>query len=174
MHTRFTFLPLLLAALTFSPVQALAAEDDLVRYGDWGYKCEKSPEGEQELCFIFQNVTQKETGQLVLGARIAYRPEQTQPMLVLTVPLGSLLPPGAALTMEGVEPDKITFRRTDFLSGVSIWFSDFFARLHKREKLLTEAETVLKETKIEAGKANKNRLQRIRAVITELENEDVT
>lgn len=109
MHTRFAFLPLLLAALTLSPMQALAAEEDLVRHGDWGYKCEKSPDGDQELCYIFQNVTKKDTGQLVLGARIAYRPEQPQPVLVVTVPLGSLLPPGAALTMDGVEPVKMDY-----------------------------------------------------------------
>ena len=78
-------------------------------YGDWGYQCDKSPEGKDELCYIFQNVTKKDTGQLVLGARIAFRPEHELPMIVVTVPLGSLLPPGAALTMEGSEPLKLEY-----------------------------------------------------------------
>ena len=58
---------------------------------------------------MFQNVTKKEGGQLVLGARVAYRPEQSDPLLVVTVPLGTLLPPGAALVMEGVDPVKLPF-----------------------------------------------------------------
>ena len=77
-------------------------------FGDWGYQCEKSPEG-NEFCYVFQNVTKKEGGQLVLGARVAYRPEQSDPLLVVTVPLGTLLPPGAALVMEGVDPVKLPF-----------------------------------------------------------------
>jgi invasion protein IalB len=40
---------------------------------------------------------------------IAYRDGQPDPLLVATVPLGSLLPPGAALVMEGVEPVKLTY-----------------------------------------------------------------
>ena len=94
--------------LLFSPL-ALAQDANNVTYGDWGYKCEKSPDGNRELCFIFQNVTKKEGGQLVLGARVAYREGQGDPLIVLTVPLGSLLPPGAALVMEGVEPVKATY-----------------------------------------------------------------
>jgi invasion protein IalB len=58
---------------------------------------------------VFQNVTKKEGGQLVLGARIAYREGQGDPLIVVTVPLGSLLPPGAALVMEGVEPIKLAY-----------------------------------------------------------------
>lgn len=94
--------------LLFSPL-APAQDAKNVTYGDWGYKCEKSPDGNRELCFIFQNVTKKEGGQLVLGARVAYREGQGDPLIVLTVPLGSLLPPGAALVMEGVEPVKATY-----------------------------------------------------------------
>jgi invasion protein IalB len=102
-----TFL-LLLAGSMLSQA-TLAADAEPVTYGDWGYKCDKSPDGEQELCYVFQNVTKKEGGQLVLGARIAYREGQGDPLIVVTVPLGSLLPPGAALVMEGVEPIKLAY-----------------------------------------------------------------
>ena len=87
----------------------MAEDAKPVLYGDWGYKCDKSPDGKEELCFVFQNVTKKEGGQLVLGARVAYRKGQGDPLVVITVPLGSLLPPGAALVMEGVEPIKLPF-----------------------------------------------------------------
>jgi len=104
----FTFLLVLAGSLMFlNPAQAEDAKT--VTYGDWGYKCDKSPDGKQELCYVFQNVTKKEGGQLVLGARIAYREGQGDPLVVVTVPLGSLIPPGAALVMEGVEPVKLAY-----------------------------------------------------------------
>lgn len=85
------------------------AQDDVTTYGDWGYKCETAPNSNEQLCYMFQNVTKKDSGELVLGARIAYRKDQPDPLLVATVPLGSLLPPGAALVMDGVEPLKLTY-----------------------------------------------------------------
>jgi len=100
---------LVLAGFLMSPFSAVAQDASNVTYGDWGYKCDKSPDGKEELCYVFQNVTKKEGGQLVLGARVAYREGQGDPLIVVTVPLGSLLPPGAALVMEGVEPVKMAF-----------------------------------------------------------------
>jgi invasion protein IalB len=87
----------------------MAEEAKPETFGDWGYKCEPAPDGNGEFCYVFQNVTKKDGGQLVLGARIAFRPEQTDPLLVVTVPLGTLLPPGAALVMDGAEPVKLPF-----------------------------------------------------------------
>jgi len=98
------------AFLIVSMLPGLAlAQDDMTTYGDWGYKCDAAPNSDQELCYVFQNVTKKDGGELVLGARIAYRDNQPDPLLVATVPLGSLLPPGAALVMEGIEPVKLTY-----------------------------------------------------------------
>jgi invasion protein IalB len=85
------------------------AEDEVTTYGDWGYRCDQAPNSDEQLCYVFQNVTKKDGGELVLGARIAYREGQNDPLLVATVPLGSLLPPGAALVMEGIEPVKLTY-----------------------------------------------------------------
>jgi invasion protein IalB len=98
---------MLLAGLLLAATAA--AEEGVTTYGDWGYKCEKAPNSDQELCFMFQNVTKKDGGELVLGARIAMREGQPNPLLVVTVPLGSLLPPGAALMMDGVDPVKLPF-----------------------------------------------------------------
>ncbi len=109
MRRLFSSVLLILAGSLLVSQMALAEEEKIPTYGDWGYKCDKSPDGKQELCYVFQNVTKKEGGQLVLGARVAYRDGQPDPLLVVTVPLGSLLPPGAALTMEGVEPVKLTY-----------------------------------------------------------------
>ncbi|MGB5641434.1 MAG: invasion associated locus B family protein [Sedimenticolaceae bacterium] len=100
---------LLAAAGTLLISNAAMAEDKPKTFGDWGYNCDKSPDGKNEICYVFQNVTKKEGGQLVLGARIAYRDGKGDPLIVVTVPLGSLLPPGAALVMEGIEPVKLTY-----------------------------------------------------------------
>lgn len=104
-------LPAFLLVLTgaVAAPQAALAEEPLKTFDDWGYKCDKSPDGKDELCYMFQNVTKKDGGELVLGARIAYRQGQPDPLIVVTAPLGSLLPPGAALMMEGVEPVKLTY-----------------------------------------------------------------
>jgi len=101
-------LPALVGLLLVAPV-SMAEQPDFPTYGDWGYKCDKSPDGKQELCYVFQNVTKKDTGEMVLGVRFAYREGSADPMVVVTVPLGSLLPPGAALTMEGTEAVKLTY-----------------------------------------------------------------
>ena len=105
---RFDFRWLLAIAMGLFAAQAVHAEEQ-VTYGDWGYECDKPADGQPGLCFMFQNVSKKESGQLVLGARIAYKPEESNPLLVVTVPLGSLLPPGAALTMEGVDPVQMQY-----------------------------------------------------------------
>lgn len=102
------FLLAMAGSLLFSHV-AMAEDAKAQTYGDWGYNCDKSADGKDELCYVFQNVTKKDGGQLVLGARIAYRPDQPDPLIVVTVPLGSLLPPGAALVMDDVEPVKMTY-----------------------------------------------------------------
>ena len=70
------------------------------------------------------------------------------------------------------EQDKISFRRSDFLPGVSRWFSEFFAMLNKRENLLTEAESLLREIDSGLGKDNSVKLERVKNVVAELECED--
>lgn len=106
---RLLAISMLALAGTLISHAALAEDAKVPTFGDWGYNCEKSPDGKEELCYVFQNVTKKDGGQLVLGARIAYRPEQSDPLLVITVPLGSLIPPGAALMMDGVDPLKLDY-----------------------------------------------------------------
>ena len=109
MMRRLISASLLLVSGAFLAQAALAEDKKPITYGDWGYQCEKAPDGKDEFCYVFQNVTKKDDGHLVLGARVAYRPEHKDPLLVVTVPLGTLLPPGAALVMDGVDPVKLPF-----------------------------------------------------------------
>jgi len=106
---RSVFSAFLLVLAGFGLLSSPVSAEEVTTYGDWGYKCDKAADGSNELCYVFQNVTKKEGGELVLGVRIAYREDQPDPLIVATVPLGSLLPPGAALVMDDVEPIKLAY-----------------------------------------------------------------
>lgn len=70
--------------------------------------------------------------------------------------------------MEGVRIKKLLFRKTDFLPGVRDSFSQFFAFLDKRERLLNEAESLVRKLEQKHGETRvKNRLEDI---IKELES----
>ena len=107
----------LIGILAFAP--AFAAEKEpakpkVTNYGDWGKVCEKPPKGAEakgpaEVCYIFQNVTNKENGKLVMQIRIGLPAGGKEPVVIATLPLGVLLPPGAALIVEGAEPLKLPF-----------------------------------------------------------------
>jgi len=109
------FSALLLGALAFNPVAAEeAGEAKVPTYGDWGKVCEQGPKGEDgksmgEVCYIFQNVSNKENGKMVMQVRIGIASEKKQPVMIVTLPLGVLIPSGAAFIMEGSEPLKLPF-----------------------------------------------------------------
>jgi invasion protein IalB len=97
---------LLLSLLLAAP--AVAEENKVEQFSDWGKQCQPNQEG-KEVCFIFQNAKSKEDGKVVLRVRIAYKPGEDAPLIMATVPLGVLLPTGAALVLEGEEPVTMPF-----------------------------------------------------------------
>jgi invasion protein IalB len=97
---------LLLSLLLVTP--SVAEENKVEQFGDWGKQCQSSAEG-KEVCYIFQKTTNKDDGKIVLMVRLAYKPGENNPSIVATVPLGVLLPAGAALMLEGAEPVKMPF-----------------------------------------------------------------
>ena len=103
---------LMLALLGFGQTAFAAEEGEAAAqqtFGDWAQRCEKSADN-KESCFIFQSVTRKETSQLILNVRIGYGQKTgDQPLMILTVPTGVLLPAGAAFMMEGIEPVKLKY-----------------------------------------------------------------
>lgn len=113
MHKLFS--ALLLGMLAFNSAVAQEAEEgDVPTYGDWGKACEEGPAGEDgkslgEVCYIFQNVTNKDNGKMVMQVRIGLASNSKQPVMIVTVPLGVLIPSGAALMMDGVDPIKLPF-----------------------------------------------------------------
>ncbi len=109
---RKLMLSLLLLALAAQPALAEKKQaKDIPTYGDWGKTCEKSQPGadgkSKEVCYIFQNVSNKDNGKLVMQVRIGIAPQNRKPVLIVTLPLGVLLPPGAALVIEGLEKEPV-------------------------------------------------------------------
>ncbi len=108
---------LILAILLLALLQPALAGDEkkpAPTYGDWGKTCEAGlsddkdkEESPPEVCYIFQNVSNKDNGRLVMQLRIGMEPQEHKPVMIVTLPLGVLLPPGAAFVVEGHEKDPL-------------------------------------------------------------------
>jgi invasion protein IalB len=93
----------LITAIIFCFVVAplsLAAEEKATSYQDWGYKCEKPQGIDQEICYIFQRITNKENNKRISDVTIAYPQKGDKPIMVVILPLGVLLPAGIQLQID--------------------------------------------------------------------------
>lgn len=113
---RSLLLALVVGMLGITQVNA-ANESTLPTFGDWAKKCETTQvkqEGseetkESEICYVFQNVSNKENGQMIMQVRVGFAPDKADPILIVTLPLGALLPPGAGFLVEGGDNIKLPF-----------------------------------------------------------------
>lgn len=71
--------------------------------------------------------------------------------------------------LSGEEIEKVSFRRTDFIPGVSGLFTGFFGFLGKRKKLLAEAEALSARLKGTGGKEKEEGLKQLQSILNELE-----
>jgi len=71
--------------------------------------------------------------------------------------------------MDGKDIEKVTFRKTDFIPGVSHLFTDFFIYLGERKKLLKEGESLIGELDKVSEQERKSLLNRLGIIIRELE-----
>ncbi len=84
---------------------AVEAARGVEEFGDWKRVCETPPGGRESVCFVFQKVNFAETNAMLLQAVIGYfRADITDPVLILTVPLGTFLPPGIEVRIAGSAP----------------------------------------------------------------------
>lgn len=110
------------AVLTFS-MSVNAAETKREQFGDWGFICSKPDQGEnpKESCNLFQTAVLNQTveegaepqAQRVLLTRIGYLEGNENPVLLITTPLGVLLPMGVVVEVEGHDPIRIPMQRCD-------------------------------------------------------------
>lgn len=114
---------LILLAGLLAAFQVQAAETRRDNFGDWGFICNKADEQEnassegKESCNLFQtallNSEQGGEGQRVLLTRVGYLEGNEHPMLLVTAPLGILLPMGITVEVEGHETIRIPLQRCD-------------------------------------------------------------
>ncbi|MCP3669959.1 MAG: invasion associated locus B family protein [Gammaproteobacteria bacterium] len=100
-------------SLLAAPFQ-LAAEEKVKSFKDWGYKCETPKGFDQEICFIFQSITNKKNQSRIADITVAYTPKainkSNKPLMVITMPLGVFLPPGIQLRVDkGKEAARAPF-----------------------------------------------------------------
>ncbi|MCN4145024.1 MAG: invasion associated locus B family protein [Thiohalomonas sp.] len=87
---------MLISVILFSFVlvsNAQAKPEQGKKFKDWTVICEKLPKSQQEVCNIFQNVT-NDKDKVVMQIAIGYPPGKSEPQVLITLPLGVLLPPG--------------------------------------------------------------------------------
>lgn len=116
-----------LAALLLA-LQVQAEETRREEFGDWGFICstpdtDAAREEGKESCNLFQtallNAGQAEgeetpaTGQRVLLTRVGYLDGNENPVLLITAPLGILLPLGITVEVEGHDALRLPVQRCD-------------------------------------------------------------
>ncbi|MEJ1334723.1 MAG: invasion associated locus B family protein [Candidatus Sedimenticola sp. (ex Thyasira tokunagai)] len=70
------------------------------KYKDWSKLCE-TPKGlDQEICYIFQNITVKDTGQVIMNINIHYPENLDKAAMVVTLPMGVALVPGIRVQVD--------------------------------------------------------------------------
>lgn len=100
---------LITAILLHSP--ALARDE--ANYGSWTAKCEQPHDNKEGGCFIFQNLVLREGGQRVLQVAIGYVPNTTEPIALISLPLGISLPPGVSIELPDDEPIRFPVERCE-------------------------------------------------------------
>ena len=65
----------------------------------WGKSCAQGPEGKQA-CFVYQTAVQQPQNIQLLEVQIGYLGPEGKPRLIVTIPLGTLLPVGVAIKID--------------------------------------------------------------------------
>lgn len=69
----------------------------------------------------------------------------------------------------GAEVEKVAFRRTDFIPGVSKLFTDFFLYLGQRKKYLAEAQGLADQLPKQQGAEKEKTLEQLKSLVEALE-----
>ena len=106
---------LIAGLLTVSGSAVTAKPEHGKAFKDWQTACEKPPakEGQEveEQCYIFQNISMKDTKKRLLLIAIGYVGGDGKPAAIMTLPLGILLPPGVGFTVGDSKPQQVPVRQ---------------------------------------------------------------
>ena len=105
---------LLLGVIVLLPcLQALAEPTEGDAFGNWLVNCKIDEEDGGQGCFIVQNVVLREGGQRVLQVAIGFIKEASEPIALISLPLGISLPPGTTLKVDELEPKRVPIERCE-------------------------------------------------------------
>ncbi|MBI2799749.1 MAG: invasion associated locus B family protein [Gammaproteobacteria bacterium] len=96
-----------------SGLPTVASAADAETYGNWTAKCEAAHDGKEGGCFLLQNLVLRDGGQRVLQVAVGYVPNASEPIALLSLPLGISLPPGVSLRVSDHEPVQIPVERCE-------------------------------------------------------------
>jgi invasion protein IalB len=92
-------------------------------YGDWQVQCPViNAKTHETRCNLFQNVSLKDSRQTVLQVAVGYLPKVENPLMLITLPLGIWLPPGALIDIDRKQVKKLPFDRCGQDSGCLVGF----------------------------------------------------
>lgn len=95
--------------LSFSLIgTAQAKPEHGKKFKDWTVACETLPNSKDQVCNLFQNVT-NETGKVVMQIAIGYPPKSDEAQAIITLPLGVLLQPGIEFTAGTAKAQRFPF-----------------------------------------------------------------
>jgi len=97
--------PVLLSVLALSPLQA--APEEGKTFNDWKVGCDENPDTKEKICHLQQLISDKKDNKPILMVAAGYLPGREAPTIIITLPLGVLLPPG--LTLQVDDNDAIAF-----------------------------------------------------------------
>lgn len=112
MKLRFLLLSLILSLINASKL--FAAEMDGKTFENWTIRCDVK--GEKKECYLFQNLVSKEGGGRVLHIAVGYLDGGSMPVIMISMPLGISLPPGATIVVDAHEPLRYQIERCE-MSG---------------------------------------------------------
>ncbi len=93
-------------------MQVSAEPVDGKSYDNWTVRCEK--QDDKESCFIFQNLVLQEGGSRLLHVAVGYLPGVKKvPVILVSMPLGISLPPGASIRIDEEDPIKFQIERCE-------------------------------------------------------------
>lgn len=102
----------LLAAALWPAAQSAVQEGQ--NFKDWKVQCDvvDTQSGEKR-CHLFQNITLKDSGEIVMQIAIGYLPNDNNALALITLPLGIALEPGINVEIDKRPAKKAAFKRCE-------------------------------------------------------------
>ena len=112
MQKKIIYGRVVITLLLFFTIHVNANSIDGKSFDNWTARCEK--QGDMESCFIFQNLVLKKGGSRLLHIAVGYLSSKKKiPVILISMPLGISLPPGASIKVDDQEPIKFQIERCE-------------------------------------------------------------